>query len=573
MSPRFRAAGGHDRARELAARRVDEVLEPAEAAWLDGHLAGCEPCAAAADAYEADRLLFAPLRDARPLPPRDLWARTAAAIDAEPGPDRPVIQAPRPARRAFGLPLVSLAPIAAVAAVALLVGSAFLDGSPVVPPPAGSPEPTAIAITTGDVAVLTRNADGGLEFRVAGVDEVCPLVADGCGAAEPSFEVAQLAQIDTGDTDTAIISPARDSLVVVGRDATGSNGVYVVPVRQASVAATPDVTPPVPTDGPTAAPTASPTPMPAETATPEPSPSSEAPSGDVATEAPSTASPEPTDPATPEPTPDPTPAPTEEPTAVVTVTPEPDGAIRIASDVVVVGSVAAYNEDGSRFAFSARPADGSTGPDVYVWDTADTRARAVTTDHRSIFAGWDGRDLLVSRVTRGQPQTLAVSARGIERGEHGADAWLPTVSPDGTRAVWWDGTVTLDDDGVTWRPDEGRLVLGSWPGDAADAQVLARGIRDWEVAWDPDGTAVVTWTGQGKRAGRLNVYSVDPATGRADLDAPLLEDESAYAGFAVEHGRVVFKAPGKGGEPTVWMVGWDGDEVGRVELPGGTVIR
>ena len=85
------------------------------------------------------------------------------------------------------------------------------------------------------------------------------------------------------------------------------------------------------------------------------------------------------------------------------VTPAPDGTIQIASDVIVVGGVAAYNADGSRFAFTARPADGSAGPDVYVWDTSETeRPRG---DHgppvRLRGLGW--ADLLVSRVVDDRP--------------------------------------------------------------------------------------------------------------------------------------------------------------------------
>jgi hypothetical protein len=116
-------------------------------------------------------------------------------------------------------------------------------------------------------------------------------------------------------------------------------------------------------------------------------------------------------------------------------------------------------------------------------------------------------------------------------------------------------------------------VLGAWPEDPDKAQVLARDVADWEAAWDPDGTAIAVWTGRGDRAGRLSVYAVDPQTGRARLSDPLLADEEALPGFAMQGGRVVFKAPGTDGGPVVWMVGWDGDDVGRVELPGGTVIR
>ena len=241
MSQLFRRGSvDHDRARELAALRVDEPLDSADAAWLDAHLASCDPCAAAAADYDTDRLLFAALRAAPPEPPRDLWARTAAAIDAEPGQHRPVA---RRGRRVLGMPAATLAPIAGLAVVAILVGSTLLNGSPAVSPPGGSPMPTAIAMTTDDIAVLARNADGSFEVRTAGVGEVCPLAADSCEAAQPSFEAAQVARIKTGDkVDDAIISPTRDSMVVVGRDASGTNGLYVVPVRPA-VAATSTPTP------------------------------------------------------------------------------------------------------------------------------------------------------------------------------------------------------------------------------------------------------------------------------------------------------------------------------------------
>ena len=589
MSPLFRrASADHDRARELAALRVDEPLEPADAAWLNAHLDACDACAAVAADYDTDRLLFAALRDASPQPPRDLWARTAAAIDAEPGQRRPAASR---GRRVLGVPAASLAPIAGLAVVAIVVGSALLNGSPVVPPSDGSPVPTAIAVTTDDVAVLARNADGSFEVRTAGVDEICPLAADSCAVAEPSFEAAQVARISAGaEVDDAIISPARDSMVIVGRDASGTNGLFVVPVK-AAVTSTPASTL-APSAAPTTAPaTAEPTPVatpvtnpspsvsaqpePTPIATPSAAPASAPPSsepGDSPSATPET-SPEPT----PEPTTEPTPEPT--PTLVVTVTPAPDGSIRIASDVIVVGEVAAYNADGSRFAFTARPADGSAGPDVYVWDTSDTEARAVTTGGRSILAGWDGSDLLISRVVDGRPHTLAVGPRGREKGEHGDDAWLPSVAPDGKYAVWWDGSVGLADDGVTWVPGKGRLVIGSWPGGADEAQVLERGTGTaWDVRWAPDGRVVAVWmAGKDARdAGRLSLYALDPETGRANLDNPLLSDERAFAGFSLENGRLVYSAPGADGDPTMWVFGWDGDTVGKVELPGeagGTVVR
>jgi hypothetical protein len=588
VSPLFRRGpADHDRARELAALRVDEPIEPADAAWLDAHLATCDACAAAAADYDADRLLFSALRAAPLEPPRDLWARTAAAIDAEPVQHRRVA---RHGRRVLGMPAAALAPIAGVAVVAILVGSTLLNGSAVVPPPGGSPGPTPIAMAADDIAVLARNADGSFEVRTAGVNEVCPLAADSCDVAQPSFEAAQVARINAGDkVDDAIISPSRDSMVVVGRDASGTNGLYVVTVRPAVTATGTPTSTPEPTDAPTV------DPSPGVTATPAPtttssvaSASPSATSSEAPPSAPASTEPSVSPSATPEPSAEPTltpepsvePTPTPEPTLVVTVTPAPDGKIQIASDVIVVGSVAAYNADGSRFAFTARPADGSAGPNVYVWDTSDTQARAVTTDGSSMLAGWDGRDLLVSRVVDGRPMTLAVNPRsGAVKGEHGHDAWLPSVAPDGSQAVWWDGTVRLAADGVTWVPGKGRLVIGAWPNGGGDVQVLDRGAATaWDVRWAPDGTAVAVWVSgeDASDAGRLSLYALDPETGQANLEKPLLEDERAFAGFSLETGRLAYTAPDVDGHRAMWVFGWDGDASGKVELPdeaGGTVVR
>ena len=79
MSPPRAEELPHERARILAAEVVDVELEPQDAEWLDGHLSACPDCRAIADEY---REIHTELRSlARPEPPRDLWARTAAALD------------------------------------------------------------------------------------------------------------------------------------------------------------------------------------------------------------------------------------------------------------------------------------------------------------------------------------------------------------------------------------------------------------------------------------------------------------------------------------------------------------
>jgi hypothetical protein len=577
MSPRFGATSDHDRATELAAIRIDEPLAPDETAWLDAHLAVCDACAATADAYDADRMLFAPLRGAPPQPPRDLWARTAAAIDAEAGVGR--ARGRRGTRR---FSFTTFAPLAGLAVVAVLVGGVLLRGTPVAPPvPSPGAAATPIAVTPGDVAVLTRTADGSYRLQTSNVNQVCPLTQSRCDAS-PSFESTMVAQIGGSDSVGAIISPSRDRLVVVQRSKSGADGVFVVPVRAADTVTTPS--PAAATASTATAPTGSPTPAVASTASPTPSvvPATSSPeSSSEPSVSPASGSPDaspsitPSQSATePPPTTRPTVAPTPSPTpaATVAVTPAPGDAIQIASDVIVVGSTAAYNADGTRFAFTARPSDDTAGPDVFVWNTQDAVARAVTTDHRSIFAGWDGRNLLVSRVVDGTPRTFAVNpANGAVGAEQGDAAWLPTISPDGKHAAWWDGTVVLAPDGISWVTDKGRLVLGSWPGSADDGQVISRGaIGGWEVRWDSAGTVVGLWSagGSGDGPGQLGLYPVDPATGHARLGDPILDKVPAFAGFSLEKGKLIYPGPGTSSKRSLWVVAWDGAAVGSVELPG-----
>jgi hypothetical protein len=157
--------------------------------------------------------------------------------------------------------------------------------------------------------------------------------------------------------------------------------------------------------------------------------------------------------------------------------------------------------------------------------------------------------------------------------------WRPTVRPDGTSGVWWDGSIRPAGDGTGWRPDRGELVLGAWPADDASKQVLGgNDLNDWAVRWDEDGTLVAVWTTNGgpDDAGALSLYTVDPGTGRADLDHPKLDKAAAFEGFSLRDGRLTWSAPADGGDTTVQVLAWKGDQIGRFELlteDGTTVVR
>ena len=82
------------------------------------------------------------------------------------------------------------------------------------------------------------------------------------------------------------------------------------------------------------------------------------------------ATPEVTPPASVEPSVEPTP----EATPILTPEPTLSANLAIISGVKVVGQSAAYSPDGAWFAFTARPSDGSEGPDIYVWRVGDQLA-------------------------------------------------------------------------------------------------------------------------------------------------------------------------------------------------------
>ncbi|HET7830011.1 MAG TPA: hypothetical protein VFL03_10650 [Candidatus Limnocylindrales bacterium] len=587
--------GDHERALELAAVRVGESLPAADDAWLEAHLIGCPSCSQAAADFHAQRSLFASARRSFPEPPRDLWARTAGEIEAQ-----------RMPRRAGGLSRL-YAPLAGAMVVAVAVGLGLLNGLPAKESTSKGDEPdaTPFALTAGEVQTVVRNEDGRLELRRQPVDEVCPLAAQRCGV-EPEPERTDTQLLATTAAWDAIISPSQDQVVVVERG-DGAQGVYVLQVPGTTAVnppatetpATPTVSPseaplesatPSPSDEstPTTAPTESPAatetpsdqPSATETPTEEPASSEPTPS-DIASASPSEPAPSesPTADASPEPTPEATAEATTTPAPSVKVTPRPDGAVEIASNVRIVGTTAAYSPDGTRFAFTARPADGDHGPDVYVWTVGDARANAITDDHASVFAGWIGKRLLVSRVSGSEARTVEMTASG-SRAESVYDGamWRPTVSPDRDAGVWWDGTVRPDADGISWLPDRGRLVLRGWPA-AGTAQVLAdTGLTDWAVAWDEDGTKVAVWTttGNADEPGSLSLYPVDPETGRADLDHPRLDAAAAFGGFSLRNGRLTWSAPAEAGDTTVQVLAWQGDKIGRFELPteeGTTVVR
>ena len=142
----------HARAQARSAERLDGPLDADEAAWLDNHLAGCADCAAIARDYAAQRLELRALREPTPVPPRDLWARTAAAIESE---SRHGSRS-RGSRHATLRPFALLAGALVVAiAVGVLTSSQLPFGGVTTTPGTSQPPAIALGTPTPDVAAPT----------------------------------------------------------------------------------------------------------------------------------------------------------------------------------------------------------------------------------------------------------------------------------------------------------------------------------------------------------------------------------------------------------------------------------
>ena len=415
-------ASEHERARFLSALRLSEPLEGEDAPWLEAHLETCEPCAVVAVEYAAEQSMLRALPMAEP--PRDLWARTQTALEAERrrgGASTP--GSSRPGR-------VVLVPIMASLAVAFSVISFSFLSSPTAPGPTGAPPATMapiasvlvaatpLAVAAADVAWVKRSGEGTYDLIVAPVTEVCDTAVrpDCPPLSEPVEQTIALPE----EPQAVLRSPTDPSLVIVEtRSASGIGGVYVVAPATA---------------GPTVDPSALPT--------PEPTPP-------LASEPPASVEPSllPTPQATPEPTPAPSPVQSLEPsgaptpsTAPTPATPLPSAsgetaAVPIATDVVLTGAAPAFSSDGTWLAFSARPADGSYGSDIYVWRPGEPAARALTVDHRAYFSSWVDGSIIASRVIPVGPDplnpepTATDAPAGEEPGSQPASSLAPTPQP------------------------------------------------------------------------------------------------------------------------------------------------
>ena len=151
-------ATSHARARVALSDRLDGVLEPSESGWLDDHLASCQECRAIASDYETQRTQLRAAREDAPPPPRDLWARTAAAIELESS------FRDRRARRLGGArPWLRSPLLAAALVVAVAVGTLF---SSQLAPGGGATAPSAAATAAATTRITASELAGATPIPV-----------------------------------------------------------------------------------------------------------------------------------------------------------------------------------------------------------------------------------------------------------------------------------------------------------------------------------------------------------------------------------------------------------------------
>ena len=468
------STAGHDRARSLAATRLLEPLEASDASWLADHLARCKSCRAIAAAYDADRLALRALRDRQPEPPRDLWARTAAAIERELASHGRVARPGTPSRRRS---MPALGVLSGVAVIAVVIGATVLSGGTTNQPAiadvprtsdpavalassAATPGPTPITVGAGSVGWVGTEADGALAYNVTDVDEVCP--------AKQQPDCAPVADGDSKRVEIAIRpksisqSPVKNQAVVVGTDSTGDDAVLVIALPTTTPSAAPTPPPAIAhghADGRRPRPRRRPRPHRFRRRgrlRPPPPRRRPPPRRPRATATPTVE-------ATPSATPPASPAISPEPTVAAT--------LAIVTGVKVVGESAAYSPDGAWFAFTARPSDDSAGPDIYVWRVGEPLARPLTQDHASVFASWAGDRLLGSRpapaTSAGEisAETFFIDPATAEERAIAAPVWRPIVNHAGDLAVGWEGTLEPGPNGLTTVPATGALVLRPFAAD------------------------------------------------------------------------------------------------------------
>ncbi len=454
----------HEHIRELIAAHIDGPLTRAQQRLLAGHLRSCAQCRQVEQDYRAQR---AQLRSMPiPLPPRDLWPRTSAALDREIA-RHPARFMRRGDRRHEPLRLEAgrqrRHPSAALVGVLAAIGAVTAFASIELAPDlgrgslGGASQPTPFSIAEQQLAFIGSNQQDLAVYRTQ-VDRACPTTTPECVGGEDITGTP--IELPNGiKPQNVALSPSGRQLALVGQDV--GRDVFAVVMLPATATGTTDGGGNATGGDGTAGDT-----LPAGDGGQLQSPGAggQGAGGDGGNSSAAPQTPDTVSGSSGEaPRPGESSLPTTPPaSAVAGLT-----VLAILENVESAGAPPAWSQDGSTLAFSAMPADGSHGPDVYIWQPSDTRARAITNDHASFFASWSGSHIVISRVENtavaGAPSvaTVVIDPQTlVERVVDGPQMWLPTVNADRDEAVVWYGR--LDWNGPLPTPGDGSLYLADW---------------------------------------------------------------------------------------------------------------
>lgn len=191
------------------------------------------------------------------------------------------------------------------------------------------------------------------------------------------------------------------------------------------------------------------------------------------------------------------------------------------------GDRLAWSDDGRWLAYTLRPVDlggsvdcgGVTGDgsrsDAWAYDAAGSGQAIQLTETGNAFAadflrggGELGQYPLIISYAAPQPYSEAVRIATDQEPTRIDGVFLPLVSPDGTRALFWRGEMEQVADGGGWHFLRGGLpylsgepVDGqpSWSGEPLFADLEPVGgatFESGEFGWSPDGTLVGFWLGE-----------------------------------------------------------------------------
>lgn len=424
-----RGRADHSVWRELIGARLDRPLTRSETRSLAAHLRDCAACRQTDHDYREQRAL---LRALPPRPvPRDLWPRTSGALDREVARGVGLRRRARRASTPSAAIATSLAALGLIAVVGVMQVMPALKVTPSAIAARGTASVTGLAtpfaVAPQPLAWLGSESTDLYVYQTH-VGHVCPPAAEGCSVNDGIVRT----QVDLPASVHArnvALSPSGNALALVGRDLNRDLiAVLILPPNDQS----PDPNASPPDDNPSRSPQDA-------TDAPDRSPGSQP--SDLPGSSPSVP-----------------------PASAV-----PAGlqVLAILENVESAGAPPAWAPSGATLAFSAMPADGSHGPDVYVWSPGEGVARPITTDHGSYFASWSGERIVLSRVVAkadaGTPslRTIVIDPSTLE--ERAVDAppmWLPVVNPARSHAVAWRGELDLAS-GLAL-PQAGSLVMVDW---------------------------------------------------------------------------------------------------------------